>query len=105
VLFFTAFLLVIYALVNVLGAWAVLRRKRWLAWLFMLAALALMLSAAALLSALPPARYLLIGGLVLASLAGYLNARLMVGRALPVNQLVRALIGLGLYGLVHWALG
>lgn len=103
--YLVAILLVVYALLDVLGAWAVWRRKRWLAWLFMLAALALMLAAVALVLALPLARYLLIGGLVLTSLATYLNARLVVGRVLLVNHLVRALIGLGLYGLAHWSLG
>lgn len=103
-LYLGALLLVLYALVNVFGAWALMRRKPWLAWLFLLAAALLMVSGVALVSALPTILYLLALGLALASLASYLNARLVLGRTLLLNHLARALVALGLFALALAAL-
>ncbi len=102
--YLAAFLLVSYAFANVVGAWVVLRRKPWLAWLFAVAALILLFSAAALLSPLPFSRYGLVAGLLLASLASYLNAQLVIGKVYVRNHIIRALLGIGLYLLAHGAL-
>lgn len=103
-LYLSALLLVLYAFVNVFGAWTLMRRKPWLAWFFMLAAALLIVSGIALVSALPTVLYLLALGLLLASLASYLNARLVLGRVLVFNHLLRALVALGLFALVLAAL-
>ena len=56
----------LYAFVNAFGAWIVIRRKPWVAGLFMIAAAVLMIAAAALVSAIPYTRVILAIGLVMA---------------------------------------
>lgn len=93
-----------YALVNTFGAWMVLRRKPPLAGLFMLAAAVLVVAAVALLWDARNGRFILLGGLLLASLASLLNARLVIGKVRPRNHLLRALAALVIY-LLAWAGG
>ncbi len=94
-----------YAFVNAFGAWAVVRRKPWVAGLFLLAAAALIIAAAAFVSAIPFARAFLAAGLLLASLASLVNARVVFGKVEPRDHIVRAALALALYLLVDWALG
>ncbi|ADI15057.1 hypothetical protein [Truepera radiovictrix] len=90
-----------YAVVNVFGAWLVSRRKPWVAGLFMAAALTLAVAAAAFVSAIPYNRPILALGLVGASLASLVNARVVIGRVVWRNHLLRALFALGLYALAE----
>lgn len=87
----------LYAFINAFGAWMVIRRKTWIAALFMLAATVLIVAAAAFISVVPYARVLLVVGLVLASLASFLNARIVLGRVTPRNHLIRAAIAALIY--------
>lgn len=100
-----AALTLIYAVINVFGAWMVIRRKPSVAGLFMLAAMLLVIAFAALAFALPYGRALLAAGLVLASLASLLNAYVVVGRVVWLSHAVRAAVALGIFLLAHAALG
>ena len=88
-----------YALVNAFGAWLVSRRKSWIAGLFMLSAVVLVVAAAALVSNIPYTRLILAVGLVLASLTSYLNAQIVIGQVVWRNHLVRVLLALALHAL------
>lgn len=94
---FILILIVLYAVVNALGAWAVVRRKRWLAGPFMLAASLLVVAAVAITYGLPFARVLLATGLVLASVSSYLYGRVVLGRVTWSHQLTRAAVAVALY--------
>ena len=94
----------LYAVINALGAWAVIRRKGWLAALFMLAASVLVLAAVALVSDLPFTRALLAVGLLLASLASLLYASVVVGRVRWSHHVIRLLLAIGLFALAHYGL-
>lgn len=95
-----AFLAVtIYALVNAFGSWLVSRRKPWVAGLFMLSAVILVIAAAAFISSIPYTRVILALGLALASLTSYLNAEVVIGRVIWRNHLIRALVALAIYAL------
>ncbi|MEX2534015.1 MAG: hypothetical protein WD273_00325 [Trueperaceae bacterium] len=101
-----AFLLTaLYAVVNAFGAWAVIRRKGWLAALFMLAASVLVVSAAAMVSALPFTRVLLTIGLILASLSSLLYASIVLGRVTWRNHALRAAFAVGVLLLTHFGQG
>ena len=104
VLALAALVVALYAVVNAFGAWAVIRRKGWVAGLFMLSAAMLAVAAAALVSAIPFTRGILAVGLVLASLASFLNAQGVIGRVAWHNHILRALVALAIYGLADWAL-
>lgn len=86
-----------YASVNAFGAWLVSRRKGWIAGLFMLSAVVLVVAAAAFISNIPYTRVILIVGLVAASVSSYLNAEIVIGRVVWRNHLLRALAGAGIY--------
>ncbi len=86
-----------YASVNAFGAWLVSRRKGWIAGLFMLSAVILVVAAAAFISNIPYTRVILAAGLVAASVSSYLNAEIVIGRIIWRNHLIRALVGLGIY--------
>ena len=95
-----AFLVVtLYALVNAFGAWLVSRRKPWIAGLFMLSAVVLVVAAAAFVSNIPYTRVILAVGLVMASVSSYLNAEIVIGRVIWRNHLVRALAALVIFWL------
>ena len=86
-----------YALVNAFGAWLVSRRKPWLAGMFMLSAVILVVAAAAFISSIPYTRIILAAGLVTASVSSYLNAEIVIGRVVWRNHLVRALAALAIF--------
>lgn len=88
---------VLYAVVNAFGAWLVSRRKPWVAGLFMLSAVVLVIAAAAFVSSIPYTRIILAAGLILASVTSYINAEVVIGRVVWRNHLVRALVALALY--------
>lgn len=92
----------IYAVVNAVGAWAVIRRKGWLAALFMLAASVLIVAAAAMVSALPFNRVLLAIGLVLASLSSLLYGSVIIGRVKWHHHVIRAAFAVMLFFLAHF---
>ena len=87
----------LYAVVNAFGAWLVSRRKPWVAGLFMLSAVVLVIAAAAFVSSIPYTRIILAAGLILASVTSYINAEVVIGRVVWRNHLVRALVALALY--------
>lgn len=104
VLLVVAFILTaLYAVVNAVGAWAVIRRKGWLGALFMLAASVLIVSAAAMVSALPFTRVLLVIGLILASISSLLYSGVIIGRIKWQNHVVRAAFAVLLFLLTHFA--
>lgn len=88
-----------YAVVNAFGAWLVSRRKPWVAWLFMLCAVVLVVAAAAFVSAIPYTRGILAVGLVAASVTSYLNAAVVIGKVVPRNHVIRALVALVIYAV------
>lgn len=95
---------VAYAVVNAFGAWAVIRRKGWVAALFMLTASVLTVAAVSLLTVLPFVRTLLASGLALASLTSLLNAQIVLGRVVWRHHLLRAAVALAIYLLATLAL-
>lgn len=97
-------LTVIYALINAFGAWAVVRRKPWLAALFMLAAAVLVVAAAAFLYKLPYTQTLLASGLILASLASFLNAYLVLGEVVWRFHVIRAVAAVLIYVVAYYGL-
>ncbi len=86
-----------YALINAFGAWLVSRRKPWLAGLFMLSAVILVIAAAAFIASIPYTRVILVVGLVAASVSSYLNAEIVIGRVVWRNHVLRALAAFGIY--------
>ncbi|MEM7734224.1 MAG: hypothetical protein AAF267_00375 [Deinococcota bacterium] len=91
-----------FSLINVFGAWMVIRRKPWVAGLFMLAACILAVAAAALISAIPYARILALLGLMFAWLTSLFNAMIVRGHVTIINHVLRGIAVVVLYGLVHW---
>lgn len=104
-LLFASILTALYAVVNAVGAWAVIRRKGWLAALFMLAASVLIVSAAAMVSALPFTRVLLVIGLVLASVSSLLYGSVIMGRVKWHHHVVRGAFAVALFFLAHYGQG
>jgi len=88
-----------YAVVNAFGAWLVSRRKPWIAALFMLCAVILVVAAAAFIAAIPYTRVVLAVGLVAASITSYLNAAVVIGKVVPRNHVIRALAALMIYAV------
>jgi hypothetical protein len=84
-----------YAFVNAFGTWMVVRRKPWVAFLFMLAAALLMIAFAA---------FILATGLVLASITSLINAYVVLGKVVWRYHLIRATCGLAIYLLAHFGL-
>lgn len=88
-----------YAVVNAFGAWLVSRRKPWVARLFMLSAVILVVAAAAFISNIPYTRAILAAGLILASVTSYINAEVVIGRVVWRNHIIRALAALMIYAV------
>ena len=88
-----------FAVVNAFGSWLVSRRKGWIAGMFMLSAVLLTVAAAAFVSNIPYTRVLLASGLALAWVTSLLNARIVIGRVVWRNHLIRALVVLVIYAL------
>ena len=95
----------IYAVVNAFGAWMVARRKPWVAALFMLAAAVLVIASAALVFDFAYARVLLASGLILASVASFINAHIVLGNVVWRFHLLRAAVGIAIYLLASYGLG
>ena len=70
---------VTFALANAFGAWVTQYRRRWLAWLFLVAAFLLVLALVAL-----------IYGAVLTWLGSFLHAHLVARKVVFLNHLLRA---------------
>lgn len=93
-----------FVFVNAFGAWVTQYRLRWLARLFMAAAMILMLAAVVLLYGENVALWPLGLGLLLTWLSSLLHARLVVRRVVPLNHVLRgaaaaAVFALALLGL------
>lgn len=89
-----------YAVIDVFGAWAVIRRKPRIAAVFMLAATVLTVAGVALGFDLDAALGLAFAGVLLSSLSSWLNARIVLGRVVWRHHLLRSLLGGALVVLV-----
>ena len=95
---------VVFALVNAFGAWVTQFRRRWLAWLFLAAALLLVLALVALIYGVDRALWPLAAGLLLTWLSSFLHARLVTRNFVPLNHLLRAGAVAGVFVLALLAL-
>ena len=91
----------IYAFVNGFGAWMVVRRKPWVAGLFMIAASMLIIAAASLIYTFDYTRVLLGAGLFLGSVASFINAHIILGNVVWRYHVIRALVGLAIYTVAY----
>jgi hypothetical protein len=94
----------LYAFVNAFGTWMVVRRKPWVAFLFMIAAALLMIAFAAFIGDFPYIRVILASGLVLASVTSLINAYVVLGKVVWKYHIIRALCGLIIFLLAHFGL-
>lgn len=78
--------------VNTFGAWAVSRRKPWVARLFLLAAMILTVTLVAYGFYVDYAFWLLLAGVVTSTLASILNAVLVIGKFAWLNHVVRTMV-------------
>lgn len=92
----------VYAGVNAFGFWMVRRRKPWVAYYFLVATISLVLASLFLFASLPYARQILAAGVMLASVASFLNAHIVLGNVVWRFHVLRAAIGTVLYLLAHW---
>ncbi len=94
ILVVTVFVLVVFGLVavNTFGAWAVSRRKPWVARLFLLAAMILTVTIVAYGFRVDYAFWLLLAGVIASALASILNAALVIGKFAWPNHLLRTLV-------------
>ncbi|MFN2322815.1 MAG: hypothetical protein ABR510_07640 [Trueperaceae bacterium] len=93
----------VYAAVNAFGAWSVVRRRSRVAAAFLLAAAILTVGAVALGFGSPSAAVLVPVGALLASLASWWNARIVLRRMVPRRHAVRAVAGACVAALAIWA--
>lgn len=77
--------------VNAFGAWAVSRRRPMVARLFLLAAMVLTVAGVAYAYRSPGAWWILFGGALLAFVASFLHARLVLGHVAWANHAARGL--------------
>lgn len=94
----------LYAFVNAFGAWMVVRRKPWVAFLFMIAAALLMIAFAAFIGNFPYLRVILASGLVLASATSLINAYVVLGKVVWRHHIIRAVCGVAIFLLAHFGL-
>lgn len=94
---------VVYAAVNAFGAWAVVRRRSRVAAAFLVAAALLTVGAVALAFGSPSAAVLVPAGALLASLASWWNARIVLRRFVPRRHALRAVAGVIIAALAMWA--
>jgi hypothetical protein len=99
-----AILTLLYAFVNAFGTWMVVRRKPWVAFLFMLAAAFLIIAFAAFIGNFPYIRVILATGLMLASLTSLINAYVVLGKVVWRHHAIRAVCGLAIFLLAHFGL-
>jgi hypothetical protein len=83
---------VVLAAVNVFGAWAVVRRRGFVARLFMLAAAVLVVAAVAYSFRFTGSFWILLTGTLVAYLASFLNARVVIGVVEWPNHAARAVV-------------
>ena len=102
--FVVAALVLAYAVANAFGAWAVVRRRGWVAALFMLAAAVLTVGAVALAYGLWASLWLNVVGVVLASAMSFVNAVVIIGRVLWRAHVLRATAGIVLVLATWWVL-
>ncbi len=76
--------------INVFGAWAVSRRRPLVSRLFLLSAMVLTVTAVAYGYRLDAAWWLLLVGTLLGFTASFLNARLVIGKVVWPNHILRA---------------
>lgn len=100
-----ALLLFGYAVVNAVGAWAVVRRRSWVAALFMLTAAVLTVGAVALIYGVSASFWLVLVGVLGASAMSFVNALVIIGRILWRAHLLRAAAGAVLVVATWWVLG
>lgn len=92
-----------YAVVNAVGAWAVVRRKPWVAGLFMVTAAILTVAGVVVAYALREGAWLTAVGALLASGVSLANAKVVLGRVVPRFHLLRLGAGLALVALAFVA--
>lgn len=92
-----------YAVVDVFGAWTVVRRLPRLSFLFMTAAAVLTVGGVAAAYGVPETWYFFAAGATASSVASYLNARLVLARVVVVNHAARLAAGIALT-LAAWLL-
>lgn len=92
-----------YAVVNLFGAWSVVRIRPGVAGAFLLAAALLTVAAVAAAYRAPVATVWAAAGALVASLASWWNAAVVMRRVVPRRHLLRAVAGLLLVALVYWA--
>jgi hypothetical protein len=90
-----------YAFVNAFGTWMVVRRKPWVAFLFMLAATLLVIAFAAFIGNFSYIRVILAAGLILASVTSLINAYVVLGKVVWRHHALRAACGLVIFLLAH----
>lgn len=78
--------------VNTFGAWAVSRRKPWVARLFLFAAMILTVTIVAYGFGVDYALWLLVAGVAVSTLASILNALLVIGKFAWLNHLLRTVV-------------
>lgn len=93
-----------YAVVNAFGAWAVVRRRGWVAALFMLAGAVLTVGAVALAYGAQESLWLIVAGVALASGMSFVNAVVIIGRVLWRAHALRAAAGILLVLATWWVL-
>jgi hypothetical protein len=92
-----------YALVNAFGTWMVVRRKPWVAGLFMLSAMVLMIAFAGFVGSFGHTLGILATGLSMASVSSLINARIVLGRVIWRHHIIRAVVGLLIFLLAYFS--
>ena len=85
-----------YAVVDVFGAWTVVRRRPRLSFLFMVAAAVLTVGGVGAVYRVPETWIFFAAGAGASSIASYLNARLILARVTIINHLARLVAGVAL---------
>ncbi len=83
---------VVHMLINAFGAWALQNRRRWIAALFLVTAVLLMISSIWLAFGLAPGAWLATAGLALACASSWLHAQLVMKRVILLNHAIRLLV-------------
>ncbi len=95
----------VFAFVNAFGAWVTQYRRRWIAGLFLLAALVLVVAAVALVYGVSQVRWLLVLGLLLTVASSLLHARFVTAHIIWPNHLLRLGAAALVWLAAHFALG
>jgi hypothetical protein len=92
-----------YAFINAFGTWMVVRRKPWVAGLFMLSATVLVIAFAGFVGVFRHTLPILAVGLILASVSSLINAHIVLGKVVWKHHLTRALAGLLIFLLAYFS--